>query len=109
MRAAFIESGLEPDIRVVPNRGRDIAPFLTVIEEAIGRYDLLGSRPWQTEPRTSNVDTDFGDRWRVFLWQHLIGDGDADGRTLLGRHSQTIRHSASFSPRSVPDRVGGQP
>ena len=74
IRAAFSESGLEPDIRVVPNRGRDIAPFLTVLEEAIGSCDLLGHVHGKRSLSTSNVDIDFGDRWRVFLWQHLIGD-----------------------------------
>ncbi len=74
IRAAFNKSGLEPDIRVVPNRGRDIAPFLTVLEEAIGTYDLLGHVHGKRSLSTSNVDAYFGDRWRVFLWQHLIGD-----------------------------------
>jgi glycosyltransferase involved in cell wall biosynthesis len=74
IKAAFSESGLEPDIRVVPNRGRDIAPFLTVLEETIGSCDLLGHVHGKRSLSTSNVDIDFGDRWRVFLWQHLIGD-----------------------------------
>jgi hypothetical protein len=74
IRAAFSGSGLEPDIRVVSNRGRDIAPFLTVLEEAIGRCDVLGHVHGKRSLSTRNVDKDFGDRWRVFLWQHLIGD-----------------------------------
>jgi lipopolysaccharide biosynthesis protein len=64
-------SGLEADIRVVPNRGRDIAPFLTILREAIGSYDLLGHVHGK---RSFHVDPEFGDRWRTFLWQHLIGD-----------------------------------
>ncbi len=51
-----------------------MAPFLTILEEAMGRYDLLGHIHGKRSLNTSNVDVDFGDRWRVFLWQHLIGD-----------------------------------
>ena len=51
-----------------------MAPFLTILEEAMGRYDLLGHIHGKRSLNTSNVDIDFGDRWRAFLWQHLIGD-----------------------------------
>ena len=74
IRVAFRRNGLEPDIRVVPNRGRDIAPFLTVLQETIDNCELLGHLHGKRSLSTSNVDVDFGDRWRVFLWQHLIGD-----------------------------------
>jgi ubiquinone/menaquinone biosynthesis C-methylase UbiE/glycosyltransferase involved in cell wall biosynthesis len=59
------------DIRVLPNLGRDIAPFLKVLEEAIGQCDLLGHFHGKRSP---HVDKLVGDSWRVFLWQHLIGD-----------------------------------
>jgi SAM-dependent methyltransferase/glycosyltransferase involved in cell wall biosynthesis len=59
------------DIRVLPNLGRDIAPFLKVLEEEIGQCDLLGHVHGKRSP---HVDKRVGDRWRVFLWQHLIGD-----------------------------------
>jgi glycosyltransferase involved in cell wall biosynthesis len=68
------ESKAEAEIRVVPNRGRDVAPFLTVLEETIGSCDLLGHVHGKRSLSTPNVDKEFGDRWRVFLWQHLIGD-----------------------------------
>jgi ubiquinone/menaquinone biosynthesis C-methylase UbiE/glycosyltransferase involved in cell wall biosynthesis len=74
VKAAFNKSGLEPDIHVVPNRGRDIAPFLKVLGEVIGSCDLLGHIHGKRSLSTSNVDADFGDRWRAFLWQHLLGD-----------------------------------
>jgi ubiquinone/menaquinone biosynthesis C-methylase UbiE/glycosyltransferase involved in cell wall biosynthesis len=74
MRAALGKNGANAEIRVVPNRGRDIGAFLTVLEEAIGTCDLLGHVHGKRSLGTSNVDMDFGDRWRVFLWQHLIGD-----------------------------------
>jgi lipopolysaccharide biosynthesis protein len=71
IRAALSESGGEANILVVPNRGRDIGPFLKVLEEAIGSCDLLGHVHGK---RVLHVDRDFGERWRIFLWQHLIGD-----------------------------------
>jgi hypothetical protein len=74
IEAKLMESGTEADIRVVPNRGRDVAPFLTVLKEAIGNCDLLGHVHGKRSLGTPNVDIGFGDRWRVFLWQHLIGD-----------------------------------
>jgi ubiquinone/menaquinone biosynthesis C-methylase UbiE/glycosyltransferase involved in cell wall biosynthesis len=71
IRATLRERGAEADIRIMPNRGRDIGPFLTVLEEAIGRCDLLGHVHGK---RSLHVDPHVGDRWRTFLWQHLIGD-----------------------------------
>jgi ubiquinone/menaquinone biosynthesis C-methylase UbiE len=71
IRATLAKSGVEADIRVLPNRGRDIGPFLTVLEEKMGRCDLLGHIHGK---RSLQFDRDVGDRWRIFLWQHLIGD-----------------------------------
>jgi SAM-dependent methyltransferase/glycosyltransferase involved in cell wall biosynthesis len=69
--AVLDQNQMKADIRVVPNRGRDIGPFLPVLQEAQGRYDLLGHIHGKRSP---HVDKEVGDRWRVFLWQHLIGD-----------------------------------
>ena len=71
IKAALRKSGGEANILVVPNRGRDVGPFLKVLEEAIGSCDLLGHIHGK---RALHVDGDFGERWRIFLWQHLIGD-----------------------------------
>ena len=81
IRATLRERGAEADIRIMPNRGRDIGPFLTVLEEAIGRCDLLGHIHGK---RSLHVDTHVGDRWRTFLWQHLIGD-EVPMIDILGR------------------------
>jgi glycosyltransferase involved in cell wall biosynthesis len=71
IRAALKKSQAEADVRVVPNRGRDIGAFLMVLEEAIGNCDLLGHVHGK---RSVQYETHVGDRWRIFLWQHLIGD-----------------------------------
>ena len=65
----------EVDVRVVPNRGRDIGPFLTAFGEDFRDYDLLGHvhakrSKWGD---SSSNDSSWGDEWREFLWQNLIG------------------------------------
>ncbi|WP_447361547.1 rhamnan synthesis F family protein [Burkholderia vietnamiensis] len=66
--------GLPADILVLENRGRDIGPFVHVLGEIGDQYDVLGHVHGKRSLSTSNVNVDFGERWRVFLWQHLIGD-----------------------------------
>jgi glycosyltransferase involved in cell wall biosynthesis len=68
---ALRKSGAKVDIRVVPNRGRNIGPFLKVLEEEMGRCDLLGH---VHSKRSLQYNAVVGDRWRIFLWQHLLGD-----------------------------------
>ncbi|HEY0329461.1 MAG TPA: rhamnan synthesis F family protein [Rhodopseudomonas sp.] len=58
--------------RVVPNRGRDIGPFLTAFrQELVGGYDVIGHFHGK---RSLSVDPAGGETWRDFLWHHLIGD-----------------------------------
>jgi lipopolysaccharide biosynthesis protein len=42
-----------------------------VLKEAIGHCDLLGHIHGKRSP---HVDKQVGDNWRIFLWQHLIGN-----------------------------------
>jgi lipopolysaccharide biosynthesis protein len=59
-------------IRVVPNRGRDLGPLLTGFAAEVSAYDLIGHLHGK---RTLQIDEGrLGDRWREFLWQHLVGD-----------------------------------
>ena len=57
------------EIRVVPNRGRDLGPLLSH-GEVLQRYDVIGhlhgKRGLATHPT-------LGEAWREFLWQHLLG------------------------------------
>ncbi len=63
------------DIRVVPNKGRDIGPLLTAFADDLGEYDLVG----HVHAKRSRYKVDqalkatWGDGWREFLWQNLIG------------------------------------
>jgi glycosyltransferase involved in cell wall biosynthesis len=58
-------------IRVVPNRGRDIGPFLAAFAEDIMMgYDLVGHVHGK---RTAFAEAIIGETWREFLWQNLLG------------------------------------
>ncbi len=57
---------------VVPNRGRDIGPFLTEVGPLMqaGEYDVIGHLHGK---RSLSVDAGLGDRWRGFLLDTLLG------------------------------------
>jgi hypothetical protein len=57
----------------VPNRGRDIGPFLTSLREPLarGNYDIVGHLHAK---RSLAVDPQMGDRWRTYLLDTLLGD-----------------------------------
>jgi glycosyltransferase involved in cell wall biosynthesis len=62
-------------IRVVPNRGRDLAPLLTEFATDLDRYDVIGH---VHSKRSKWVDgmlagNNWSDTWREFLWQNLLG------------------------------------
>jgi glycosyltransferase involved in cell wall biosynthesis len=69
----------EIDIRVLPNRGRDIGAFLTAFGEDIAsRYAIVGHVHAKRSPTVGGeADPTFGDRWREFLWQNLLGERHA--------------------------------
>lgn len=55
-------------VRVYPNRGRDVAPFLEQMKEVISHYKYVGHL------HTKKSETvDFGDCWRRFLYRNLFG------------------------------------
>ncbi len=59
-------------IVVVPNRGRDIGPFLTEVGPLVqdSGYDVIGHLHGK---RSLAVDATLGDRWRGFLLDTLLG------------------------------------
>jgi glycosyltransferase involved in cell wall biosynthesis len=61
------------DVRSFPNKGRDLAPFLTGFWEPLfGRdYDVLGHIHGK---QSAELNPAMGDVWRTFLWDNLIGD-----------------------------------
>ena len=55
-------------IRVFPNRGRDIAPFLVGFRDEIGRYDVVGHFH---SKKSRHNDILFG--WREYSFRQLLG------------------------------------
>lgn len=72
LRTAFARHGGTVEIRVMPNRGRDIGPFLTGFAREIvsGGYDVFGHIHGK---QSLSVDAAMGNLWREFLWENLIG------------------------------------
>lgn len=64
-------TGGSVEIRVVPNRGRDIAPLLTGFADVLQRYDVIGHVHGKRSSWHENKD--IGEIWRAFLWGNLIG------------------------------------
>jgi glycosyltransferase involved in cell wall biosynthesis len=72
LRTAFASHRGVVDIRLMPNRGRDIGPFLTGFAREImsGGYDVFGHIHGK---ESGSVDPAMGTLWREFLWENLIG------------------------------------
>jgi glycosyltransferase involved in cell wall biosynthesis len=76
--------GGEVVIRVVPNRGRDLGPFLTEFAEEIARdYDVVGHA--HAKRSLCLGDPRPGETWREFLWQNLLGDRHPAMDVIIGR------------------------
>ena len=56
---------------LVPNRGRDIGPFLTLMGDRLRQYDVVGHV--HGKRTVTYADSEMGERWRDFLLQHLLG------------------------------------
>jgi len=72
LRSAFARHSGAVEIRVMPNRGRDIGPFLTGFAREIARgcYDVFGHVHGK---QSLSVDAAMGNLWREFMWENLIG------------------------------------
>ena len=70
--AILADRAVEATVTVVPNKGRDLGPFLTeLLPSLINQYEIVGHIHGK---RSLRLGFEFGERWREFLWQHLIGD-----------------------------------
>ncbi len=60
------------DIQLVPNRGRDIGPFLTAFgQRLLANYDFVGHL--HTKKSVAIKDASMGESWRQFLLENLLG------------------------------------
>jgi Rhamnan synthesis protein F len=79
----------EVKIRIVPNRGRDIGAFLTGFgDEIVARYEIIGHVHGKRSLHGGGLDPFFGERWREFLWQNLIGGRDRSMDIVLAHLAQ---------------------
>ena len=72
LQAACAQAGIARfEVKVVPNKGRDIGAFLCAFNEADWRrYDVVGHFHGK---RSLHRDASFGAGWRDYLWDHLVG------------------------------------
>ncbi len=65
-------SGQVAGIQIVPNRGRDIGPFLTAFgKEIVANYDMVGHL--HTKVSADVKDSSVGKIWYQFLLENLLG------------------------------------
>jgi lipopolysaccharide biosynthesis protein len=86
VQAALSESysGKVVEIQVVPNRGRDIGPFLTAFGETfVDRYDIVGHL--HTKKTADIQDEAMAKNWRLFLLENLLGGKSRIADVLLAR------------------------
>lgn len=77
-------AGLVVDAQVVPNRGRDIGPFLTAFgPELVNDYDIVGHL--HTKKTVDVKDEAVGRNWHTFLVENLIGGQSCMADTIVGR------------------------
>ncbi|MGV8124645.1 MAG: rhamnan synthesis F family protein [Candidatus Xenobiia bacterium LiM19] len=77
-------SGRVMEIQVVPNRGRDIGPFLTGFGAAfVDRYDVVGHL--HTKKTVDIQNAMIGKTWCTFLMENLLGGRSTMADTILGR------------------------
>jgi glycosyltransferase involved in cell wall biosynthesis len=58
-------------IKIVPNTGRDVAPFLTAFAEELSGYDIIGHA--HAKESSHHPDRSEIERWNTFLLENMIG------------------------------------
>jgi hypothetical protein len=66
--------GKTADICVVPNKGRDIGPFITCFRNKWSEYSYVGHL--HTKKSLDTLDAQGADNWCKFLFENLLGDAD---------------------------------
>src|SRR5262249_14099273 len=85
-------------VRVVPNRGRDIGAFLTGFgADLADRYEIVGHvHAKRSVFASGSSDPFFGERWREFLWQNLLGDQNPMMDIVLARMAADVKLGLVF-------------
>jgi lipopolysaccharide biosynthesis protein len=83
------------EIAVGGNRGRDLAPFLQGLRDGFySGYDVVGHFHGK---RSVHVESTTGDRWRKFLWEHLVGGEYAMADAILRVFAEEARVGLVFA------------
>ena len=93
-------AGLDPQVIVIPNRGRDILPFMDLFQDG-GPAD--GDEIWcHIHQKKSIGSSSKGDIWRQFLMRILLGDqsGISNAASLIG--AANVGLVAPFEPYHIP-------
>ena len=77
------------DVRVVPNRGRDIGPFLTMFGATLGTYDVIGHV--HTKHSFAVGDREVAQRWREYLLANLVGGEHNSADAILAYFAEDPR------------------
>jgi glycosyltransferase involved in cell wall biosynthesis len=84
--------GKTVDIQLVPNRGRDIGPLLTVFGQSIAdNYDYVGHL--HTKKTVDVEDASVGEKWYRFLLENLLG---SDTSTMADCILSTMQSDSSI-------------
>ena len=75
-------------VEVGANIGRDIGPFLSLLQGRLLDYDVLAHLHGKRSVHTFHYDPELGNRWRHFLWQHLVGPAAPVADIILERFAE---------------------
>jgi glycosyltransferase involved in cell wall biosynthesis len=90
----FTKGGVSID--VMANLGRDIGPFITLLKDRLSAYDLVGHLHGKRSVHTLHYDPELGNRWRDFLWQHLIGPAVPVADIVIERFARDLQLGMVF-------------
>jgi glycosyltransferase involved in cell wall biosynthesis len=83
VQAALAGCSERVEVEVVPNRGRDIGPFLTGFAARLREYQLVGHL--HTKKTADVADAAMGEDWRRFLIENLLAGGNGMMDIIVGR------------------------
>ncbi len=83
-------------VEITPNMGRDIGPFIQLLNGRLKDYDVVGHVHGKRSIHTLDHDADFGKRWREFLWRHLIGPSTPVVDVVLAEFARNPRLGLVF-------------
>jgi hypothetical protein len=93
---ALLRTGESPeaDVRIVPNRGRDIGPLLTEFGRDLRRYKVIGHIHAKGSALVS--DRPAVDRWVGFLRENLLNGRSPMSDVILGKFERNPRLGLVF-------------